>query len=294
MQFFSTLLITALASVGAVAHNPFTTYEGRFISREDFGLQEALSTRDFGNWDEILEDALYARFAEVEYELVKRDALEYDSDFDLRTRDDDIDDAAFSTLDLIRRDNKLEVFIAFARKNANGGQHWMLLTTPENSNEATWYHVTGGPTKNMPFTLEIQAGKRKDSFGIASTELIGTIADSDKNKLKAAAQSIPMPDPQQGQHCQHFVINLIEKLESKSMIDTGTAAKYKSKMIIRTPPSGSSTQAILAGESASMDATSGKGGSSSSSKNTGIGNAPTGKSGKTGKGTKRRWIRSMD
>ena len=55
----------------------------------------------------------------------------------------------------------------------------------------------------------IEGNKRRDSQGIATTALIGSIPATEFNKVKAAAQATP---PQQ---CQRYVVALVHRLEKE-------------------------------------------------------------------------------
>ncbi|KAF3921812.1 hypothetical protein AA313_de0204420 [Arthrobotrys entomopaga] len=111
----------------------------------------------------------------------------------------------------------------------NNGRHWLLMTSYPSAPTGTWYHVTGGPTQNRPYTLEIQAGKRTDSRGIDKAYKVGKISPRDVNKLKAAVQGV-----NDQQNCQRFVVAVVEKLEKKGLVRQGMA-EYWSKQYKKSP-----------------------------------------------------------
>jgi hypothetical protein len=94
------------------------------------------------------------------------------------------------------------------------------MAVPRGSDRCTYYHVTGGPTQRTGYSLMIQANKRVDSFGIQSKNFVGTIAQSDINKLRSSAQRAPL------QQCQRWVCDVLADLERKGLIEQGTAAGY--------------------------------------------------------------------
>lgn len=96
----------------------------------------------------------------------------------------------------------------------------------KDSNFGTWYHSTGGPTRNEPYKVTIQANKRVDSHGTQSTECLGTISPRDVSKVTAAAKRVP---PQQ---CQKYVVSLIAELENRHLLPYGHAARLNGQVQI--------------------------------------------------------------
>ncbi|ERF73999.1 hypothetical protein EPUS_03813 [Endocarpon pusillum Z07020] len=113
----------------------------------------------------------------------------------------------------------IEVYLALCVQRDENAPHWMLLLRSEGSMASTWYHSTGGPTQRTDYKVSIEAGKRFNSRGIASTEKLGTITPADVNKVKAAAQRIV---PQQ---CQTYVVSVVAELENKGLLLPGNAAR---------------------------------------------------------------------
>ena len=150
---------------------------------------------------------------------------------------------------LTKRAPDLELHVCFGkRRKPDQAIHWLLAARPEGSNTATWYHVTGGPTQNKPFKLEIQAGKAFNSPGIAETHHIGNIPAKDINKVKASAQSTPLPGP--GKNCQDYLVGTLDSLEGKKLVPAGTAAHYRGLIErAKTPPAESSTDTVIEGTS---------------------------------------------
>jgi hypothetical protein len=95
---------------------------------------------------------------------------------------------------------------------------------PRDSDRCTWYHVTGGPSQGLDYTLTIQANKRVNSLGIESKELVGSIYEKYIDKLKSSAQSLPL------QRCQRWTCELLSDLERKGLITAGTAASYRARI----------------------------------------------------------------
>ena len=149
-----------------------------------------------------------------------------------------------------KRAPDLDVYIAFGkRRKPDQALHWMIVTSPAGSNDATYYHVTGGPTQNTAFKKEIQAGKKLNSNGIGEKHKIATVKDADKNKIKAAAQSAPLPGT--GENCQNYVVNVLTSLEGKHLVPAGTGTHFQAQVEkisrAKTPPVESSTEAVVDG-----------------------------------------------
>lgn len=118
----------------------------------------------------------------------------------------------------------LDLYVAFGQRRGQNPLHWMVLVVTEGSNRCIYYHVVGGPSRGRAYELQIQANKRFDSWGISAREFIGTIAQSDLNKLKASAQSITP------QSCQAWVVAFLEDLERKGLVAHGTTATWRARM----------------------------------------------------------------
>lgn len=118
----------------------------------------------------------------------------------------------------------LDVYVAFGQRRGTDPLHWILLVMPRGSDRCTWYHVTGGPTQGAGYTLNIQANKRVNSFGITSKEFIGRIQEKDVGKLKSSAQRVPL------QRCQRWTCDLLEDLERKGLIASGLAAQFRARI----------------------------------------------------------------
>ncbi|KKZ64441.1 hypothetical protein EMCG_09576 [[Emmonsia] crescens] len=119
----------------------------------------------------------------------------------------------------------LDVSVAFChRRNPGETQHWMFILAIPGSTTGTWYHVTGGPTLQAGYTLHIQAGKRLDSFGIASRTVLCQISANDINKVRAAAQAVPL------QRCQRWTVALLDRLEQRGLVPLGTKVRFESQI----------------------------------------------------------------
>ncbi|OAX77472.1 hypothetical protein ACJ72_08228 [Emergomyces africanus] len=119
----------------------------------------------------------------------------------------------------------LDVWVAFCnRRNAGETQHWIFILATPGSLIGTWYHVTGGPTLGAGYALQIQAGKRLDSFGISSRTLVCQISANDINKVRAAAQAVPL------QRCQRWTVALLDRLEQRGVLPPGTKARFESQI----------------------------------------------------------------
>jgi hypothetical protein len=156
---------------------------------------------------------------------------------------EDLDDSfAFSR----RANPDIDIYVAFGkRRQANESLHWMLATRPVGSHDATIYHVTGGPSNKQPFKLEIQTGKHLHAHGIGGRDHLGKAKAADKDKITAAINEAPLPTG--NNNCQNYLISVLQKLESKQLIKTGTATTYQAKLEKIQAPKETSTLAIVDG-----------------------------------------------
>ena len=72
--------------------------------------------------------------------------------------------------------------------------------------------------------MQIEANKRVNSNGIASSEHVGAIKKSDVNKLNASAQKVAP------QFCQSWAVEVLGDLERKGLIVQGTKETWQAKM----------------------------------------------------------------
>jgi hypothetical protein len=85
------------------------------------------------------------------------------------------------------------------------------------SQQAIWYHSTGGPTQGRQYEVVIQP-KRFDSRGIEKHYFICDISPNRFGKLKAAAQRTPP------MNCQQWVVDVLRDLEVRSgLVPQGTS-----------------------------------------------------------------------
>ncbi|KAM0350589.1 hypothetical protein ACHAPU_003073 [Fusarium lateritium] len=130
------------------------------------------------------------------------------------------------------------MWLAICKDRGTGGnRHWILMLSEGDSNRATWYHSTGGPTQGKPYKVCIDR-KRLDSHGVDTHHRICEISAKDKNKVKAAAHRAP------AKRCQRWVVEVLGDLEKREIVPEGTWELW-SKAIEADPISddgGSSTQ----------------------------------------------------
>jgi hypothetical protein len=89
----------------------------------------------------------------------------------------------------------LNLYVGYCNRRRPGDtQHWILILAKPGEPKRTWYHVKGGPAGDPPADtckVWIEDGKRFNSNGIESkSPLIATISEADRNKVKAAVQSV--------------------------------------------------------------------------------------------------------
>ncbi|KAI1257418.1 hypothetical protein MGN70_000458 [Eutypa lata] len=118
----------------------------------------------------------------------------------------------------------LKLYVAICKEHSPGGaRHWILMLAPEGAERGTWYHVTGGPTQNKPYKLEIQT-KRINSTGVETHHHVGNIAQKDVNKVKSSAQKIAP------KFCQGWAVDVLGDLEKKSLVPRGTHNGWSQQM----------------------------------------------------------------
>lgn len=116
------------------------------------------------------------------------------------------------------------MYVAFSHRRGNDPLHWIFILAPPGSNKCTWYHVKGGPTQGVPYTMKVEDNKRMDSFGIASMVKICTIPTLEKRKVLAAANAVPL------QRCQRWTAELLARLERKGLAPPGTGTHFAAQI----------------------------------------------------------------
>ncbi|EED20287.1 conserved hypothetical protein [Talaromyces stipitatus ATCC 10500] len=127
-------------------------------------------------------------------------------------------------LSSVAMSSTLDIYIGFGNRRGNDTLHWILMLATPGTDRCTWYHVTGGPTQARGYTLQIQANKRLNSFGLSGKRFISTIPASEINKIKSAAQSVPL------QRCQRWTTAVLGQLEAKRLVPPGTMAEFESQI----------------------------------------------------------------
>lgn len=120
--------------------------------------------------------------------------------------------------------SSLDIFVAFGQRRGNDTLHWILLLAQPGSDRCTWYHVVGGPTQGVPYQPKIEANKRMNSFGISTKQWVSRVPATEINKIKSAAQSVPM------QRCQRWTTEVLAVLERKGLVPPGTHAHFHSQI----------------------------------------------------------------
>ncbi|CAK1359990.1 hypothetical protein CB0940_06105 [Cercospora beticola] len=121
----------------------------------------------------------------------------------------------------------LDIYVGkCVRREANHTQHWILILAKPGEDKCTWYHVRGGHQVDPPeqYHLDIEDGKRLASRGIQQRIKVGSIKESDRNKVKAACQSVPL------QRCQTHTVAVLAKLEAKGLVQAGIAAQFNTQV----------------------------------------------------------------
>ncbi|KAI2782958.1 hypothetical protein F4815DRAFT_442946 [Daldinia loculata] len=118
----------------------------------------------------------------------------------------------------------LELYVAICKvRYAGDARHWLLIAAYPGEEHGTWYHVTGGPTHDKDYKLEIQT-KRVDNHKIESYYKVGNLQEVDVKKLKASAQSITP------KFCQRWIVDVLKDLERKSLMSSGTGDAWYQNM----------------------------------------------------------------
>lgn len=145
----------------------------------------------------------------------------------------------------------LSIYVGFGQRRSQGDPlHWIFMYAPEGEEElCTWLHVTGSPKDS--YQLQIQAGKRLNSFGISKKKLIGRIKATDEGRIKGVAKTIPM------QRCQRWTTALVAKLEQKGLLPPGIAAQLE----LQIEPAPYDEQGKTEGGGSAADGSSKKSGS---------------------------------
>ena len=232
-SFLVTIAVIAAPTIDAYLENG---YYGDSIYVRDAptygsGYNDILPTPNHHR--EILSNAIEKR--EAELEILYRRAAELDVDHfhALYGRDAFLDDN-FDDISVLetRNGDELLIYLALCKKtNPTKGNHWMIMTAPRGAEKATWYHITGGPTQNKPFKLEILANKRFRSNGVEQHFEVGKAKAADTKKINAAAQSVPIPSPTGGKegNCQTWAVGLLDALEKKGFVGPGQASHWRGK-----------------------------------------------------------------
>jgi hypothetical protein len=117
-----------------------------------------------------------------------------------------------------------DMWLAVCKDRGTGGpRHWMLMLAEEGSDQATWYHSTGGPAQGKSYKVDINT-KRLYNHGVECHHFLGKIAAKDKNKVKSAVQRAP------ARFYQRWVVDVLGDLEKRSLVPEGTWEQWNGAM----------------------------------------------------------------
>ena len=154
----------------------------------------------------------------------------------------------------------LQLEVAFGqRRHENHALHWIILVYKQGSSRGTYYHVTGGPTQNDAYKVEIQDNKRVDSNGISERHPVCEIKESDRNRLKSAAWRV------EPRFCQRWVVEVFRDLEGRNLVPQGTTLEWYNRMEVDPH----STDGAEASASAALPATAAEGNSTAAATQSG-------------------------
>ncbi|KAL4905532.1 hypothetical protein BDW74DRAFT_177900 [Aspergillus multicolor] len=112
----------------------------------------------------------------------------------------------------------------WTRSNYNNGpEHWALFVLIRGTNRCTRYEAGNG---YPPETYEAwrQEDKRFSSWFYPRRELI---ADFSRQDHLAMAEEAAKVKPQ---HCQRYIVDILQRLEDRRMVPLGTAEKYRARV----------------------------------------------------------------
>jgi hypothetical protein len=142
--------------------------------------------------------------------------------------------------------SNLQMRLAICKRRTDAATvHWIIAVVPEGQLRCTYYHVIGGPTQGTSYAMKIEANKWIDSYGIEETHFITAIDGKDLNKLKAAAQRVPL------QRCQTWCVGVLEELEKKGLVPPGTAQHWNNRVEPQALPRQSGSGSLTASQSSS-------------------------------------------
>ncbi|KAJ0415805.1 hypothetical protein BJY00DRAFT_317503 [Aspergillus carlsbadensis] len=100
-------------------------------------------------------------------------------------------------------------------------EHWILILRAPKDWRCTFIHSTAETLAWPEYTRAVEYQQRFEHWKIAFRDKISLIRAEDASEVIAAATAV------EPQHCQRYIIALLEKLEGKGLVPGGTADSYR-------------------------------------------------------------------
>jgi hypothetical protein len=103
-------------------------------------------------------------------------------------------------------------------------EHWLLMLRAPGDPKCTFIHSTAECIAHGDYSRSIEHEKHFEHVQIPFRDKVSFIKAEDEKQVIAAAEAV------EPQHCQRYVLALLEKLEGKGLVPKGTADGYRPKV----------------------------------------------------------------
>jgi hypothetical protein len=103
-------------------------------------------------------------------------------------------------------------------------EHWVLMLRAPDAARCTFIHSTAESLACREYNRTIDHDQQFKHDSLPYRDNLASIKVEDQRQVLAAAQAV------EPQHCQRYVLAVLEKLESKGLVPKGTGDGYKRKV----------------------------------------------------------------
>lgn len=114
-------------------------------------------------------------------------------------------------------------------------KHWSLFVDGPTNAEKTILHIMGSSTR---YRFEMRNSDAKSSASLSELISLCDVPVSKVGAVKEAASKAPIHNEYAGYNCQDYVLDLLDDLEAKNIIDGKDAAYKKKKEVVKSKQEG--------------------------------------------------------
>lgn len=114
-------------------------------------------------------------------------------------------------------------------------KHWSLFIEGPTAGEKTILHILGSSTR---YRFELRTSDARRSASLSELIPLCDVPTSKISAIKEAGRTMPIHNEYAGYNCQDYVLDLLDDLEGKNLIDGNDAEYKKRKEVVKSKQEG--------------------------------------------------------